>query len=133
MKKYGSYQKNEWGGYIYRTEYIPSIKACLEINVKIRPENAKQFRVKKTKRDLNEINKLKEKIRKLTDKLADAQMERDDLREDYKFWLERVEERDEVIINAKKYVNKVLKKKCGKVLSEKDCDELLEILKGSDK
>lgn len=129
MKKYGSYQKNEWGGYTYRTEYIPSIKTYLEINVKIRPENAKQFRVKKTKRELNEIQRLKQKIRNLTDKLADVQMELDGLREDYEFWVKQHDRLYKIINDAKKHVNKVLKKKCGKVLSEKDCDELLNVLK----
>ena len=128
MKKYGSYQKNEWGGYTYRTEYISSIKACLEINVKIRPENAKQFRVKKTKRELNEIQRLKQKIRKLTDKLATAQMELDRVQQDKEYWYKKDIVKEKVIDDATKYVNKVLKKKCGKVLSEKDCDGMLNIL-----
>lgn len=128
MKKYGSYQKNEWGGYTYRTEYIPSIKTYLEINVKIRPENAKQFIVKKTKRELNEIQRLKQKIRKLTDKLATAQMELDRVQQDKEYWYKKDIVKEKVIDDATKYVNKVLKKKCGKVLSEKDCDGMLDIL-----
>lgn len=129
MKKYGSYQTCKYGGYIYRTEYIPSIKGCLEIYVRTKPNDSKRYREYKTKRDLTEIQRLKEKIRKLTDKLADAQMERDDLKEDYEFWVKHNDRLYKIIIDAEKHANKVLKKKCGKVLSEKDCDELLNILK----
>jgi predicted nuclease with TOPRIM domain len=126
VKKYGSYQTCKYGGYLYRTEKISSINCCLEIWVRVKPKDSKRY---KPKQELNEIQRLKQKIRKLTDKLADAQMERDDLREDYDSWSEEINRQGKVITNATKYVNKVLKKKCGKVLSEKDCDELLNILK----
>jgi len=122
--KYGSYQKTK-GGYIYRSEYLPCIHGCLELFVTEKPKDAKIYR---TKSELNEIEKLKRKIRKLTDKLATAQMKCDLAVSQKKQYKELLINNDKMFCNIRKYINKMLKKNCGKVLSEKTLNGLIEIL-----
>lgn len=131
--KYGSYQHTKIGGYIYRTEYIPSIKCCLEIYVRTKPNDSKRYREYKTKRDLTEIQRLKQRIRKLNDKLYDEQK----YSERYKFSEKRYCKSIISLSNKNKEITKFvktkLKKNCGKVLSEKTYNELLDIIEKEEK
>jgi len=124
--KYGSYQKTK-GGYIYRSEYLPCIHGCLELFVTEKPKDAKIYR---TKSELNEIEKLKRKIRKLTDKLATAQMKCDKAVAYEEKCFKSLCDYDIKIRNVIKYIDKVLKKNCGSVLSEKTLNGLIDILRG---